>query len=55
MRGRLLNIWDEFPGQVHEEVSDFVQNMGMVDVVEIPGKMTKHLQPLDLTVNLSCC
>lgn len=25
--------------------------MGNIDCVEIPGKMTKHLQPLDLTVN----
>ena len=50
-RGRILYIWDAFPGQVHEEVTDYVKKMGGVDCVEVPGKMTKHLQPLDLKVN----
>ena len=46
-----MNIWDAFPGQIHEEVSTYTKKMGGIDCVEIPGKMTKHLQPLDLTVN----
>lgn len=51
-RSKNLLIMDSFRGHLTEEVKQACRNVNAVQAV-IPGGLTSHLQPLDLTVNRS--
>ncbi len=51
--GRLMLTWDAFTGQENDDITKYLDQKAYarLDIVGIPGRMTKYLQPLDLTVN----
>ncbi len=51
--GPHLLTWDAFKGQDNDEMRKNLKHNACanLDVADIPGCMTKHLQPIDLTVN----